>query len=128
MTPFTPSLAALLLSAALGPALAQSPSAHGSHHHASEPAAATPPAAAPHGEAAATGALSEGEIIRWDPGTLKLTLRHGEIKPLGMPPMTMVFRVPDASMVGSLQPGDKVLFGVKRVNGVFQVTRLQAVP
>lgn len=115
MTPFTPSLAALLLSAALGPALAQSPSAHGSHHHASEPAAAT-------------GALSEGEIIRWDPGTLKLTLRHGEIKPLGMPPMTMVFRVPDASMVGSLQPGDKVLFGVKRVNGVFQVTRLQAVP
>ncbi|MDD2714016.1 MAG: copper-binding protein, partial [Simplicispira sp.] len=92
----------------------------------STPAAATP--AQPAQGQAAASELSEGEITRWDPGTLKLTLRHGEIKPLGMPPMTMVFRIPDAGMVGTLKPGDKVLFAVKRINGVFHITRLQAAP
>ncbi|MBP8204584.1 MAG: copper-binding protein, partial [Giesbergeria sp.] len=69
-----------------------------------------------------------GEITRWDPRTLKVTLRHREIKNLGMPPMTMVFRVPDAGMVGGLQPGAKVLFRAEQVNGAYVLTRLQAAP
>lgn len=127
MKAFAPGLIALLLAGALVPALAQAPADAHDSHHASEPAVATPAQAAPDGSAAAS-ALSEGEITRWDPRTLKLTLRHGELKNLGMPPMTMVFRVQDASVVGTLQPGDKVRFDAQRVNGVFHVTRLQAAP
>lgn len=121
-------IAALLASTA-GIALAQAPAdSHDSHdsHHASEPALATPHTQAAPGEAAAADDLSEGEITRWDPRTLKLSLRHGEIKNLGMPPMSMVFRVPDAAVVGSLQPGDKVRFRAEQVNGAYTVTRVQA--
>ena len=116
----------LLLAGALGPALAQTPADTHDSHHASEPAAAATPAQGAPSEAAATSDLSEGEITRWDPSTLKLSLRHGEIKNLGMPPMAMVFRVKDASVVGTFQPGDKVRFRAERANGAYTVTRLEA--
>lgn len=125
-------IAALLAIAPGTAALAQAPAdSHDSHdvHHASEPAAAAtvPLQAAPDSADAATADdLSEGEITRWDPRTLKLSLRHGEIKNLGMPPMSMVFRVPDAGVVGSFKPGDKVRFRAEEVNGTSTVTRLEA--
>jgi len=114
-------LAASLVLLAAGTALAQTPAAtasdsHGSHH----PAATAAPA--PQAE------LSEGEITRWDPRTLRLTLKHGEIKNLEMPPMTMVFRVADASMVGDLKPGDKVRFRAEQVNGAYHVQKIEKAP
>lgn len=123
------SIATMLLWGALGSALAQ-PAApadgHDSHHSAAPGAAA--PQSAPASTQTDPSDLSEGEITRWDPRTLKVTLRHREIKNLGMPPMTMVFRVPDAGMVGGLQPGAKVLFRAEQVNGAYVLTRLQAAP
>lgn len=125
-------IAALLAIAPGTAALAQAPAdSHDNHdvHHASEPvAAATVPlqAAPDSADAATADDLSEGEITRWDPRTLKLSLRHGEIKNLGMPPMSMVFRVPDAGVVGSFKPGDKVRFRAEEVNGTNTVTRLEA--
>ncbi len=56
-------------------------------------------------------------ITRWDARTLKVTLRHGDIKNLGMPPMSVVFRVQDTSVVGTLKPGDKVQFRAEQVDG-----------
>ena len=114
-------LAASLLVLGTGPALAQAPAAaaadsHSSHH----PAAAASPA--PQAE------LSEGEITRWDPRTLRLTLKHGEIKNLEMPPMTMVFRVADASVVGDLKPGDKVRFRAEQISGAYHVQRIDKAP
>lgn len=114
-------LAASLLVLGTGSALAQAPAAaaadsHSSHH----PAAAASPA--PQGE------LSEGEITRWDPRTLRLTLKHGEIKNLEMPPMTMVFRVADASVVGDLKPGDKVRFRAEQISGAYHVQRIEKAP
>ena len=128
MKPLNHFVAALLLTSALGPALALPPATGGSHdsHHASKPAVTAPPAQAMPAEAAAADDLSTGEITRWDPRTLKLSLRHGEIKNLGMPPMSMVFRVPDAAVVGSLQAGDKVRFRAEQVNGAYTVTRVEA--
>ncbi len=42
---------------------------------------------AQHDGAAATDAeTSEGEVVRWDAATARLTLRHGEIRNLGMAP------------------------------------------
>ena len=122
MKSWTPSLATLLLISALGPALAQpAPAATGDHgsHHGHHGAAS---AAAP----ASQNDLSEGEITRWDPRALKVTLRHGEIKNLGMPPMTMVFRVNDAGMLAPFQPGDKVRFRVERQSTGYFITRMEA--
>ena len=118
---FSIPLAASLLVLGTGSALAQAPAAaaadsHSSHH----PAAAASPA--PRAE------LSEGEITRWDPRTLRLTLKHGEIKNLEMPPMTMVFRVADASVVGDLKPGDKVRFRAEQVSGAYHVQRIEKAP
>ncbi|MBV7427207.1 MULTISPECIES: copper-binding protein [unclassified Acidovorax] len=109
-----PVLAALALAAAAQHAVAQ------------VPAAAPGQAASAH--AGGQDALSEGEITRWDARTLRVTLRHGEIKNLDMPPMTMVFRVQDASVVGDLKPGDKVRFRAEQVGGAYHVTRLEKAP
>ena len=114
-------LAASLLVLGTGSALAQAPAAaaadsHSSHH----PAATTSPA--PQTE------LSEGEITRWDSRTLRLTLKHGEIKNLEMPPMTMVFRVADAGVVGDLKPGDKVRFRAEQISGAYHVQRIEKAP
>lgn len=123
------SIATVLLWGALGSALAQPAAPADGHdsHHSAAPGAA-PPQSAPASTQTDPSDLSEGEITRWDPRTLKVTLRHREIKNLGMPPMTMVFRVPDAGMVGGLQPGAKVLFRAEQVNGAYVLTRLQAAP
>ena len=125
MKPLAHSTAALLLACALGPALAQAPApadGHDSHHPAAAPAAQ----GATDNPSADQSELSEGEITRWDPRTLKVTLRHGEIKNLEMPPMTMVFRVNDASMLAPFQPGDKVRFRVERRSTGYFITRIEA--
>ena len=123
MKPLAHSIAALLLTSVLGPALAQAPAdGHDSHHPATAPAAQDNS----RGTSADQSDLSEGEITRWDPRTLKVTLRHGEIKNLGMPPMTMVFRVNDASMLTPFQTGDKVRFRAEQRAGAYIVTRMEA--
>ena len=45
-----------------------------------------------------------------------------------MPPMTMVFRVADASVVGDLKPGDKVRFRAEQVNGAYHVKQIEKAP
>ena len=54
-----------------------------------------------------------------------LTLRHGEIKHLDMPPMTMVFQVPDPALLDKVKPGDKVKFMVVNEGGKMVVTDIQ---
>jgi Cu/Ag efflux protein CusF len=131
MKPLAHPTIALLLASALVPALAQAPApadGHDSHHPTAASAAPATPATP--GAQVSTSAdqseLSEGEITRWDPRTLKVTLRHGEIKNLGMPPMTMVFRVNDAGMLAPFQPGDKVRFRVERQSTGYFITRMEA--
>ena len=107
-------LAASLILLGAGPARAQAPAAATSDSHSGHHAAAS----------AQPAELSEGEITRWDPRTLRVTLRHGEIKNLEMPPMTMVFRVQDAGVLGDLKTGDKVIvdgLGVVQMTGAKKV-------
>ncbi len=85
--------------------------------------------AAPQGAAAtdaAAAAVTDGEVRKVDVATKKLTLKHGEIKNLGMPGMTMVFQVKDPAMLDKVKPGDKVRFTAEKVNGAFTVTTLEA--
>lgn len=42
----------------------------------------------------------------------KITLKHGELKSHNMPPMTMMFKVKDTSMIEGLEKGDQVEFSV----------------
>jgi Cu/Ag efflux protein CusF len=81
---------------------------------------AGPAAAAP----ATAGAMASGEVRRVDAAGGKLTIRHGEIPNLEMPPMTMVFRVRDAAMLQGLQQGDKIRFAAEKDGSQYVVVRL----
>ena len=116
MKPFKLTVAQLLAGAACAvwlPALAQAPADHS--HHA---APAAPAAAAPVAE------LAEGEVRRLDLETGKVTLKHGPIKSLDMPPMTMVFNA-DKALLGPLKVGDKVRFKAAQEAGKYVVTDIQ---
>ncbi len=73
----------------------------------------------------ATPVLSDGEVRKIDKETGKITLRHGEIKHLDMPPMTMVFVAKDKSLLDKLKTGDKVRFMTVHENGQMIITELQ---
>ena len=69
---------------------------------------------------------TEGEVRKVDVEAKKLTLKHGDIKNLDMPSMTMVFHVKDPAMLEQVKRGDKVIFTVQKLNGVFTVMSLEA--
>lgn len=84
--------------------------------------AAGDPASAAAGASAA--AQTDGEVRKIDLEAKKLTLKHAEIKNLGMPGMTMVFQVKDPAMLEKVKTGDKVRFTAEKVNGAYTVTTL----
>ena len=75
---------------------------------------------------AATATLAEGEVRKIDVDAKKITIKHQEIRNLDMPPMTMVFQVRDASLLGRVKPGDKIRFAAEKVGGAYTVTRIEA--
>lgn len=75
----------------------------------------------------AQAALTEGEVRKVDKANGKITLKHGEIKNLDMPPMTMVFGVKDKALLDRVKKGDKVKFAAdKDAAGDLVVTALEA--
>lgn len=70
--------------------------------------------------------MTEGEVRKVDIETRKITLRHGEIKNLGMPAMSMVFQVKDPAMLDQVKAGDKVRFRAEKMNGALTVTNIEA--
>ncbi len=68
---------------------------------------------------------AEAEVRRVDLRTQKVTLKHGEITNLDMPPMTMVFHSPDANLLQGVQPGDRVRFTAELVNGTYTLRSLE---
>ena len=77
------------------------------------------------GSTAAVAGLTDGEVRKVDAEEGKLTLRHGEIKDLDMPGMTMVFVVKDKTMLSNLKIGDKVKFKAINDAGKFTVTEIK---
>lgn len=83
-----------------------------------------------HGAHAATGvaaqetAMSEGEIRKVDKDAKRLTIKHGPLDNLGMPGMTMVFGIKDASLLDTLKAGDKIKFVAEKLEGRYVVTQL----
>ena len=75
----------------------------------------------------ATDAMTDGEVKKIDADNGKVTLKHGEIKNLDMPGMTMVFTVRDKGQLALLKLGDKVKFVVVQEGGKMVVTDIQPV-
>ena len=75
------------------------------------------------GSAKATS-LTDGEVKNVDNKSGQVTLKHGPIENMKMPPMTMAFPVQDPSVLSSLKEGSKVKFALENVNGVPTVTTL----
>lgn len=69
--------------------------------------------------------MSDGEVRKIDKETKKITLRHGVIKSMDMPAMTMVFSVKDAAMLDNLKVGDKIKFKAEQAGSAFTVTEIQ---
>jgi Cu(I)/Ag(I) efflux system periplasmic protein CusF len=106
---------------------------HAGHH--TPVASPATPAATTTTDAAATGApvagdvaWSEAEVRRVDARNGKITLKHGDIVNLGMPPMTMVFTAEDPASIASLKAGDRVRFTADQIKGVYTVLRIEALP
>ena len=74
---------------------------------------------------ASTADMTDGEIRKVDKDTRKITIKHGEIKNLDMPGMTMLFQVKDPAMLDMVKLGDKVKFRAEKAGGGIVVTEIQ---
>jgi Cu/Ag efflux protein CusF len=79
------------------------------------------------GMQATASAMSSGEVRKVDKVAKKITLKHGEVKNLGMPPMTMAYGVKDQDMLDKVKAGDKVLFSAADTNGALTITAIELV-
>ncbi len=71
--------------------------------------------------------MADGEVRKIDKETKKITLKHGVIKSMDMPAMTMVFQVKDAAMLDNLKAGDKIKFKAEQSGSAIMVTEIQPV-
>jgi Cu/Ag efflux protein CusF len=89
---------------------------HGSHGQI-QPAAAQ----------SAAAEFAEAEVRRIDRSAGKITLRHGEIRNLDMPPMTMVFEVSDRGLLDIPKVGARVRFKAEKSATGYVVTHIEPV-
>ena len=106
-------LATLLATAAFSTSPLFAANDHGAHH----PATAQPEASGV--------PLSEGEIRKVDKENGKVTINHGPIANLDMPPMTMVFRVKDPALLDRVKAGDAIRFKAEKLDGSYTLVELQ---
>ena len=99
---------------ALAGSAANAQGAAGHAGHARAPSAAAPAAA-----------MSEAEVRKVDKPAGKITLKHGPIPNIEMPPMTMVFNAAEPAMLDRVKAGDKVRFTADKVGGQYTVTRIE---
>ena len=107
----------ILRSIAIGSAwLCLLPAAQAADHDHQRAAAATPAVA-----------MTEGVVKKVDKAGGKLTLTHGPIENLGMPGMTMAFKLRSPASADSVKTGDKVRFVADYVGGEVVIVRLESV-
>jgi Cu(I)/Ag(I) efflux system protein CusF len=102
------------LALASAPLCALADDEHASHHAAARDTA--------------TESLSAGTVRKVDAVAARITIAHGPLQNLGMPAMTMAFRVRDPAMLGTVKAGDKVRFVAASVDGSLTITRLLPAP
>lgn len=115
-------VAATFAAASMSPVMAQQTD-HSAHHPST--AASEKPATNDVSPVVADSSMSEGTIRKVDKEQKKITIRHGELKNLDMPPMTMVFQVTDPAFVEQVNVGDEVNFIAEKLDGKYTVTRIE---
>ena len=91
------------------------------------PAERAAPAGAAQAQPASGAEMTEGEVRKVDKDNKKITIKHGPLKALDMPGMTMVFGVKDDTVLDKVQPGETVQFQAEKIDGKFVVTAIEAV-
>ena len=69
--------------------------------------------------------MTDGVIRKVDKTNSKITIKHGEIKNLDMPGMTMVFQVKQPEWLDKVEIGDKVKFRAEKAGSAFVITDIQ---
>ena len=69
--------------------------------------------------------MVDGEVRKVDIDNQKLTVKHGEIKNLQMPGMTLVVQVKDPAMLSQVKVGDRIQFAAEKSGGAIVITRMQ---
>ena len=69
--------------------------------------------------------LAEGTVKKIDKSAGKLTIAHGPLEALGMPPMTMAFRAAEPGLLAQVKVGDKIRFHAADEAGKMIVTDIQ---
>lgn len=79
-----------------------------------------------HASASTPAKMVDGQVKKIDKSAGKVTLAHGPLANLGMDmPMTMVFRVKDATWLDQMKEGDKIRFMADNVNGAITVVQFE---
>lgn len=86
---------------------------------------ASPAAQSEASSPASSAEMSDGEVKKIDKAAQKITLKHGDIKNLDMPGMTMVFTVKDPALLDKVKAGDKVKFSAEDQGGALVVTAIE---
>jgi len=72
--------------------------------------------------------LADGEIRKLNKKEGTVTIKHGPIPAIDMPPMTMVFQVKDPAMLDRVKAGDKIKFQAEMLpGGKATVTKIEPV-
>jgi Cu/Ag efflux protein CusF len=95
------------------------------HFALAAPAGAPGAGASPAAADMAAASSTEGEVRKVDKAAGKIMLKHGPIRNLDMPGMTMVFRVRDVSLLDKVKAGDKVRFTAEKVEGALTVVQME---
>ena len=69
--------------------------------------------------------MATAEVRRVDKEAKKVTLKHGPIKSLDMPPRTMVFQVRDERLFDKLVAGEQIRFSAEQLQGAFVLTSVE---
>jgi len=69
--------------------------------------------------------MSEGTVKKVDKAGRKITIAHGPLANLKMPPMTMTFDIQDKIVIDQVKPGDNIRFIANDVGGTLTVTQLE---
>jgi Cu(I)/Ag(I) efflux system protein CusF len=77
------------------------------------------------GDSMSQDALAQGEVRKVDKEAGKMTIKHGPLANLDMPPMTMVFRVKDPALLEKVKEGDAIRFKAERIEGKLTVTEVE---
>ena len=70
--------------------------------------------------------LTDGVIKKVDAAAGKVTIAHGQIINLDMPPMTMTFKAKTPAVLGKWKEGDKIRFRSAEIGGVLTVISIDA--